>query len=102
MHPPMRTRLQLQHTKPDSRSASPSTSPSPAPSPSPSLWPLTPPSSVQVSFLSFNQSMFWISFSPIAGNAKEFYHVDDNTIGEKEGEEGKRGKEKGKQGKGDR
>lgn len=34
----------------------------------------------QVSFLSFNQSMFWISFSPIANNAKEFYGVDDTTI----------------------
>lgn len=35
---------------------------------------------LQVSFLSFNQSLFWISFSPIADNAKEFFGVPDSTI----------------------
>eukprot|EP00040_Diaphanoeca_grandis_P020717 m.110137 g.110137 ORF g.110137 m.110137 type:complete len:462 (+) comp28015_c0_seq1:162-1547(+) len=34
----------------------------------------------QVSLLSFNQSLFWISFSPIGDNAEAFYKVPDSTI----------------------
>jgi hypothetical protein len=30
--------------------------------------------------LSFNQCLFWITFSPIAGNAKEYYGIDDGQI----------------------
>ena len=30
--------------------------------------------------LSFNQCLFWITFSPIASNAKLYYGVDDATI----------------------
>ena len=30
--------------------------------------------------LSFNQCLFWITFSPIASNAKVYYDIDDATI----------------------
>ena len=30
--------------------------------------------------LSFNQCLFWITFSPIASNAKLYYGIDDSTI----------------------
>ncbi|UJR35128.1 hypothetical protein I4U23_027899 [Adineta vaga] len=31
-------------------------------------------------FLSFNQCMFWLTFSPIASSAKIFFHIDEATI----------------------
>lgn len=34
----------------------------------------------QVSFLSFNQSLFWITFSPIAEPTMKYYAVDNGTV----------------------
>jgi hypothetical protein len=31
-------------------------------------------------FLAFNQCMFWLTFSPIAGSTKTFYHVTEATV----------------------
>lgn len=31
-------------------------------------------------FLAFNQTMFWLTFSPIAGPTKEFYHITEATV----------------------
>ena len=31
-------------------------------------------------FLSFNQCMFWLTFSPIAGSTIDFFHVDEATV----------------------
>jgi hypothetical protein len=31
-------------------------------------------------FLAFNQSMFWLTFSPIVEHAKEFYHITETTV----------------------
>lgn len=31
-------------------------------------------------FLSFNQTMFWLTFSPIAGPTKNFYQIDEATV----------------------
>lgn len=32
------------------------------------------------SFLTFNQCMFWLTFSPIASSTMDFYHVDEATV----------------------
>lgn len=32
------------------------------------------------SFLTFNQCMFWLTFSPIASSTIDFYHVDEATV----------------------
>eukprot|EP01052_Picozoa_sp_SAG31_P033849 SAG31_NODE_3879_length_3790_cov_1.915741_3_plen_539_part_00 len=34
----------------------------------------------QISFLSFNQCLFWLSFSPIAANAKRFFDTTDAVV----------------------